>query len=210
MRGFLSAVDAGPACAFRALFGASMLLHVGRLHYLGMYRRSIVEPEFHFGYGVPFVVPPTSESVALVHLASLALASIGITLGIHSRGCCLVFAVLYAYFVLCERTMFNNHYYLYILLALLLSLVGADQTFAIGAARQRRPPLLHWHTLLLRCQVCVVYMYAGVAKLNSDWVLHHEPMRTKVSEPPLWRPCDAGLPPGPADAEMLPGTAVAG
>ena len=37
-------------------------------------------------------------------------------------------------------------------------------------------------TEALRAQLCVVYAYAGVAKLNWDWLLHGEPMASKLVE----------------------------
>ena len=175
--------DARPLCAFRALFGTCMLVHVCRLHFLSMYRRSVLEPTFHFQYELAPVIPPTSEAVAQVHLGALAVCSLGIALGLCCRTCCVAFALLYTYFVLCERTMFNNHYYLYILIATQLAIADTCHLLAVGGAfsgRAQKPQV--WQVWLLRLQLCIVYFYAGVAKCNADWLLHHEPMRTKLRD----------------------------
>ena len=204
--------DAGPLCAFRASFGALMLVHTVRLHIHGMYERNVMEPAYHFRYDLaPFIAPPSSADWARLHLLLLGISSTCVALGVLTRVASGCFAVAYAYFVLCERSMFNNHYYLYTLLALLLALAGpvAEQKASlarlVAAATARRrgsslpqpnqaQPTVAWLMRLLRLQVCVVYWYAGVAKLNSDWVLHSQPMLSKLRyesatyHPPAFEP----------------------
>ena len=124
------ATDATALCAFRAAFGALMLVHVVRLHVHGLYSRSVLMPGFHFDFG--FAVPvPSSDVVGTAHLVALGFAALGVAVGVHSRACAFAFALLYGWFVLCERTMFNNHFYLYTLLATLFSLIKAQQRFAL-------------------------------------------------------------------------------
>ena len=99
-----------------------MLVHVARLHFHGMYWRSVVAPPFHFTLsGVQLPVPSTPRA-AYTHLMFLALSAAGLALGMWPRLCASAFATAYAYFVLCERTMFNNHFYLYAIFAALLVL----------------------------------------------------------------------------------------
>ena len=184
--------DARPMCAFRVIFGSLMVAHVWRLHHLGMYERSVLRPQMHFPYVVngvtlqplPWLVPPRSTHEAHVHLLLMAVSAMCITLGIATRVGAVTFALTYSGFVLCERTMFNNHYYLYALLSVLIALVGADQTFSLSMARAvgrgGASTCPAWHRDILRAQVCIVYMYAGIAKLNEDWIVHAQPMATKL------------------------------
>lgn len=159
MAAALKAVDdARPMCAFRAAFGACMLVHVCRLHFLGMYERSILEPTFHFRYPLASAIPPpVTEAAARAHLGALAVCSLGIALGVCCRPCCAGFALLYAYFVLCERTMFNNHYYLYILIAALLAATDTCHHYALSrcwSGDRARPPRV-WQVWLLRWQATI-------------------------------------------------------
>ena len=158
-----------------------MLVHVARLHFHGMYWRSVVAPPFHFTLsGVQLPVPSTPRA-AYTHLMFLALSAAGLALGMWPRLCASAFATAYAYFVLCERTMFNNHFYLYAIFAALLVLIG-------GPSR-RASTLCWWQRALLRAQLALVYAYAAVAKLNEDWLVHGEPMATKLaSESALHEP----------------------
>ena len=45
-------VDARPLCAFRAAYGALMLVHIFRLHVHGMYSRAILQPALRFPYRI--------------------------------------------------------------------------------------------------------------------------------------------------------------
>ena len=189
--------DARPLCAFRAAFGCLMLVHTVRLHIHGMYERSVVRPQFNFLYSVlghelRMPLRPADVWGARCHLLLLGASSMGMALGVCTRCCATLFAVAYTAFVLYERTMFNNHYYLYVLLAVLIAVVGADQTLTLRSVFRREGrsgPARAWHLWLLQWQVCVVYAYAGVAKLNSDWLLHWQPMATKlVDEAAVYNP----------------------
>lgn len=176
--------SSGPLCAFRAAFGTLMLVHVVRLHLFGLYHRSVLLPGFHFHLGLSVPVP-ASVAAGAAHLTALGVAALGIALGVRSRACAAVFAVLYGWFVLCERTMFNNHFYLYAVLSGLLALVEARQRFALVCRAGRAADgasCLWWERATLRAQLCIVYAYAGVAKLNGDWLLHGEPMASKLRE----------------------------
>ena len=142
MQHLFAPVDAAPICAFRAVFGALMLVHVARLHFHGMYWRSVVAPTFHFTLVEKWLPVPSSSRFAYAHLTLLALAAVGLALGVWPRLCGAWFAAAYAYFVICERTMFNNHFYLYAILAALLVLLGGPHHRTATLCRWQRA--LRW------------------------------------------------------------------
>ena len=75
-------------------------------------------------------------------------------------------------------------------MAFLLCFLPADASLSIAARRRggRTVPVgVLW---LLRAQVAVVYVFAGIAKLHGDWLVHALPLR-------LWLPALDGL--GPLD-----------
>ena len=55
----------------------------------------------------------------------LVIAALGIAFRVWPRACAAAFVVGYTAFVLSDRTIFNNHYYLYALVAALLALCPA-------------------------------------------------------------------------------------
>jgi hypothetical protein len=61
----------------------------------------------------------------------------------------------------------------------LLCFIPAHATWSLDARRRaglRRSTLPAWCTILLRLQVAVVYLFAGLAKLSSDWLVHAQPL----------------------------------
>ena len=40
----------------------------------------------------------------------------------------------------------------------------------------RREKVGYWELFLLRFQICVVFFFAGLAKLNADWLVHAAPL----------------------------------
>ena len=190
-------VDARPLCAFRVAFGLLMVVHAGRLHAHGMYERAVRIPALRFPYdivGIELALAlPTSAAGELMHLGGLVIAALGIAFRVWPRACAAAFAVGYTAFVLSDRTIFNNHYYLYALVAALLALCGSDT-----------PTAPAWHRGLFRLQVVVVYFYAGVAKLHADWLVHHQPMATKlVEEAAVYNPHLASILRLPEAAQLI-------
>ncbi|MCA9623578.1 MAG: HTTM domain-containing protein, partial [Myxococcales bacterium] len=72
-----------------------------------------------------------------------------------------------------------NHYYLLSLLLLLAAVMPLGDALSVDAWRRperRRESFPAWCTWLLRAQVAVVYFYAGLAKLNAEWLIHGQPL----------------------------------
>lgn len=160
-------VDGASVQAFRILFGAIMLVSAVRFMLSGWIPRLYAEPRFHFKYwGFEWVQPLPASGMYLVY-GALAVLALLVMLGVWYRGAIALFCVLFAYTQLIDVTNYLNHHYLVVLLALLLCFIPAT-----------RPTVPLWAVTLLRFQIAVVYVYAGLAKLTEDWLLHAQPMNT--------------------------------
>ncbi|OWF37824.1 vitamin K-dependent gamma-carboxylase-like [Mizuhopecten yessoensis] len=108
----------------------------------------------------------------VVYLVML-LGAIGIMLGLLYRLSCVMFLVTYWYVFLLDKTSWNNHSYLYGLIALILLLCDANRCWSLDG--WLRPQIRHchvplWNYTLLRSQVFLVYFIAGLKKLDMDWI----------------------------------------
>src|SRR5262249_48701697 len=77
-----------------------------------------------------------------------------------------------------------NHYYLATLLSALLIVLPANRLWSLDARRTtvaQSPFIPSWCILLLRFQLAVVYVFAGLAKINADWLRDAEPMRLSLA-----------------------------
>jgi hypothetical protein len=176
--------DIAGLVAFRVAFGLVVMVSAVRFLAFGWVDLFFVQPDFRFtywGFGwVPRLPGPW------LHALFVALAVLGlcVALGLFYRLAIALLFVTFTYVQLLDVTNYLNHYYLVCLLAGLLCFVPAHRAFSIDA--WRRPALRGdqapaWCTYLLRFQVAVVYVFAGLAKLTTDWLIHAQPLQIWLS-----------------------------
>lgn len=183
-------VPADSLAVFRFLFG--LLVAAGSFRFLAMgwVDRLYLEPANHLTYaGLDWIRPLPGP---WMHLLLLALAGMGIciAIGYRQRAAAALFALGFAYTELIDAALYLNHYWLVTLLAVLLVLLPADRHWSLDArsGRVRSSPCVPaWVIWLLRSQIATVYVFAGIAKLNPDWLLHAQPLS-------LWLPDRSHLP----------------
>lgn len=171
-------ISAAPFVSFRIVFGLLMAFSALRFVYLGWIEEHYVEPVFHFTYyGFSWVKPLDSSALYLIHLL-MFLASIGVALGRLYRISAIVLFLTFTYTELIDLTYYLNHYYFVSLICLLLIFIPTpDRHFQL-------PAWSHW---IIMFQLGVVYCFAGVAKINADWLLEALPLR-------IWLPAHDDLP----------------
>ena len=82
---------------------------------------------------------------------------------------------------LIDRSLYLNHYYWVVLTASVMVFLPLNAAMSLDARRGRvRTPGRYpaWVIWMLRFQVGMVYVFAGLAKLNGDWLLRAEPLST--------------------------------
>ena len=172
-------VDIASLACFRIAFGALMAWEVTRYFSRGWIRAYYVWPAFHFKYyGFEWVEPWPAPGMEL-HFAALGGLALCLMVGLFYRLAATLFFLGFAYVFLLDQAYYLNHFYLIVLLSLLLAFVPAHRALSLDA--WRRPHLAAatapaWALWLLRSQVGIPYFYGGLAKLNDDW-LRAEPMR---------------------------------
>lgn len=172
-------VDGASLAVFRMAFGAIMCWEVARYVSREWIQSYYVTPAFHFQYyGFDWIRPWPGRGM-FVHFAVLGAASALVMLGVSYRAAAAVFTAASTYVFLLEQARYLNHFYLICLLGLVLTVVPADRVWSLRPGRSAAVPA--WGLWLLRFQVGVPYIYAGVAKLNPDW-FRGEPLRSWMAE----------------------------
>lgn len=178
-------VDAASGAAFRIAFGTLMVLAVLRYYAMGWVDDLWITPQLHFPYfGAHHIgaLPPV-----LVHglFAATALAALAIALGAWTRVASALFFVSFSALELFDRSTYLNHYYLISMLGLLMVFMPLGRHFSLESWWRRRrgekrriQTMPRWVLSTLRLQLGVVYFFAGVAKLRSDWLFRAQPLRT--------------------------------
>ena len=174
-------VSPASAAAFRIVFGLLGVIAVVRFAANGWISALYIEPAHHLSYfGFGWVQPWPGWGMYL-HFALMGLAALGVALGYRYRLSIIAFFLLFTYAELIDRTAYLNHYYLVSLLSLIMVFLPLGRAASLdsrSASAGENPPSVPRAALwILRVQVGLVYVFAGIAKLNPDWMLHAEPLR---------------------------------
>lgn len=190
---FFAPVDIASLVAFRVAFGALMTWEALRYLAHGWVERDFVAPELHFTFfGFDWVRPPPEPGMTglVVALAGLGLC---IGAGLAYRAATVLFFAGFTWFFLVDQTYYLNHLYLVCLLSFLLCFLPLHRAGSVDAWLRptlRADRIPGWPLHLLRLFLCQVYVFAGVAKLNPDW-LRAQPLLTWLErrrDTPLFGP----------------------
>jgi vitamin K-dependent gamma-carboxylase len=177
-------VDGASLAVFRIVFGAIMLWEVWRYFSNGWIDRYFIEPSFHFTYyGFGWVQPWPGDGMYW-HFAALGVLAACIMLGLFYRIATPLFFLGFTYVFLLEQARYLNHFYFVSLLAFLLCLVPAHRVWSVDSwlsDARWSPTVPTWSLWLLRAQVGIVFVGAGIAKVNGDW-LRGQPLELWLGE----------------------------
>ena len=173
-------IDAASLAAFRILFGVLMSFAMLRFIARGWVDEFYIQPQFHFTWALFPWVQPLPPALMRLLFPALAVLGLGIALGFCYRLCALLFFLGFTYVELIDKTTYLNHYYLVSLLSGLLVVIPAHRVWSVDAWRAPAPfpaTVPAWTVNLLRFQLAVAYVFAGLAKINADWLLDAQPLR---------------------------------
>ncbi len=189
-QGITKEVDIAPLVIFRILFSLLMLFSLLRFWFNGWISEFYIIPKMHFKYfGFEWVQSLGNPGMYL--LFSVAICSVlFMLLGFLYRVASVVFFLSFTYIELIDKTTYLNHYYFISLVALLLIFLPTNRYFSIDAKFNfiqptRKIPV--WTINCLKMQLGIVYMFAGLAKLNYDWIVNANPLK-------MWLPAHANKP----------------
>ena len=122
--------------------------------------------------------------------AGMTLAALCIALGLLYRLATISFFLAFIYVELIDVATYLNHYYFVSLVAFLLIWLPAGRHYSLDVLiwpQKRRWEVPFICLGILRFQMAIVYIFAGLAKLNPDWLLKALPMS-------IWLPAKSHLP----------------
>ena len=177
-------VDARLLALFRMLFGAVMFYETRYYIQVGVPGVGLTAPKVLFKYdGLEWLHPLTEAGMTNL-LDVMGLLALAIMVGLFHRVATALFTLGFAFIFFQDKALYNNHLYLFFLLGGMLSCMAASRVWSVDRALPWNKGLPTsvplWMPLLLRVQLFIVYFYGGIAKLNGDWLIHHQPMRAAL------------------------------
>lgn len=168
----LQPLDIAPLVFFR-IVGVGLITVEILGEWLTGYHDPYVATDFHFSYVLTPWLEPWPPLGVHLHFALNALMGLCVAAGLFYRQATVALFLGTALLFLMEKSVYINHTYLYILIAFLMIFIPAHG--AVGIDAQRNPAITAqtapaWCLWMLRFQMAVVYVFAGLAKLNGDWL----------------------------------------
>lgn len=185
-----STTHIAPLAVFRVIFGGMMFASVMRFWLNGWIETQYILPKLFFPfYGFEWIKPLGASGMYIV-FALMAIAALFVMLGLFYRFSASAFFLLFTYVELIDKSNYLNHYYFVSIVSLLLILVPANRYFSLDVLR--KPSLLvtqipSWMVDIFKLQLSIVYFFAGIAKLNYDWLFRAMPLS-------IWLPAKSNLP----------------
>lgn len=186
---FQKNTEAAPLAVFRIFFGFMMLCSIIRFWLKGWIEELYIKPKYSFSfYGFEWIKPLGNYTYIIFLIC--AIAAFFIMLGYKYRIAIITFFLSFTYIELMDKSYYLNHYYFVSIIAFILIFLPANAYFSVDAkqdgkiASQKIP---NWTIDSIKLMLAIVYFYAGLAKLNSDWLFRASPLS-------IWLPIQYDLP----------------
>ena len=168
-----------PLIVFRISFGLILFISTLRFILKGWVIDLYIKPTYFFTYyGFDWINPVSNNFIYIVFFL-LLVCSLMITLGLFYRYSSLLFFILFTYIELIDKTNYLNHYYFISLISFLMIFLPANRFFSvdniIGICNECTI-VKAWQINIIKLQVGIVYLFAGVAKLNYHWLIEAQPL----------------------------------
>jgi len=183
-------ISIAPLVIFRIAFGVLMFLSISRFISKGWVYNMYILPKVYFPfYGFEWVKPLSGELMYVVFFL-LLVTSLGILFGAFYRICSILFFTLFTYIELIDKTNYLNHYYFISIVAFILIFLPANKNFSLDNKFQKKrdqETIPRIFIFVLQLQMFAVYFFAGVAKINPQWLFEAQPLK-------LWLPAFSHFP----------------
>ncbi len=178
-----------PLVTFRVLFGLVAAYGAARFGLEGWVEALLVETSYKFSFWGFYWLPRPGPIGAYALYTTIFGSALAVAFGWRFRWSCVVFVLAFAYAELLDATHYLNHYYLVVLLGVLLWLTPAAAAGSLDVRAGRteyRPRVPAWCVHALMLQLGLVYVFAGLAKVNADWLLRAMPLAVWLPEHADW------------------------
>ena len=173
MKILFKAIDNSPLVVFRIFFGFLVACESFGAILTGWVKRILIDPEVTFSFiGFEWLKPLPGFGMYFYFLA-MGVFGLAIMLGYRYRIAIISYTILWAGVYFMQKTAYNNHYYLLLLISFLLIFLPANSYASLDVRQNRikeENTMPYWISLLFIIQVAIVYVFASIAKFYPDWL----------------------------------------
>ena len=173
MKFLFKAIDNSPLVVFRIFFGFLVACESFGAIFTGWVKRILIDPQVTFSFiGFEWLKPLPGFGMYFYFLA-MGVFGLAIMLGYRYRIAIISYTLLWAGVYFMQKTAYNNHYYLLLLISFLLIFLPANSYASLDVRQNRikeENTMPYWISLLFIIQVAIVYVFASIAKFYPDWL----------------------------------------
>ena len=166
-------IDNSALIVFRIVFGLLCFLESTGAIFTGWLKQTLIKPQFTFNFiGFEFLQPLPGNGMYFYY-ALMGLFGLLIMVGYKYRFSMLAFTIMWTATYLMQKSSYNNHYYLLMLLSAIMVFLPAHKYASIDAKlnpKIKSYAMPQWCRWVIIIQLFIVYTYASVAKLYPDWM----------------------------------------
>lgn len=173
MKFLFKAIDNSPLVVFRIFFGFLVACESFGAILTGWVKRILIDPEVTFSFiGFEWLKPLPGFGMYFYFIA-MGVFGLAIMLGYRYRIAIISYTILWAGVYFMQKTAYNNHYYLLLLISFLMIFLPSNSYASLDVRQNRikeENTMPYWISILFIIQVAIVYVFASIAKFYPDWL----------------------------------------
>ena len=166
-------IDNSALIVFRIIFGFLIFMESIGAIFTGWIRRTLIEPQQTFSFiGFEWLQPLPGIGMYIWY-GVMGLCGLFVMIGYKYRWSMLAFTLLWTGSYLMQKSSYNNHYYLLMLLSAIMVFQPANSYASVDARLNpsiKNISMPRWCALVFILQMFIVYTYGAVAKIYPDWL----------------------------------------
>ena len=166
-------IDNSALIVFRIIFGLLCFLESVGAIFTGWVKHTLVDPDFTFNFiGFEFLQPLPGNGM-YYYYAIMGVFGLLIMVGYKYRLSMFAFTIMWSATYLMQKSSYNNHYYLLMLLSGIMVFLPAHKYASVDVKlnpKIKSYSMPQWCRWVIIIQLFIVYTYASVAKFYPDWL----------------------------------------
>lgn len=166
-------IDNSALIVFRIFFGFLLAAETFGAIFTGWVRNVLIEPQFTFSHIGFEWLQPLPGNWMYVYFMVMGVLGVFVMVGYKYKWSLGTFTVLWTAVYLMQKSSYNNHYYLLILVCIVMLFLPANRYASIDVKQKPEIKMLsmpQWCAVVMIVQVAIMYFFATIAKFYPEWM----------------------------------------
>lgn len=166
-------IDNAPLIIFRIFFGLLLASETFGAILTGWVKSNFIDPAYTFSHiGFEWLQPLPGYGMYF-YFSAMGILGLLVAIGYKYRWTLGLYTILWTGVYLMQKTSYNNHYYLLILVCLIMFFLPANKYASLDVKLNpalQKLTMPAWCNWIMIAQISIVYFYATIAKLYPGWL----------------------------------------